>query len=331
MNGVRFLYGNPGCTQHRTPVNHMTLDDILGKKLIVITGKGGVGKTTASLALAYLSARLGRRPVYVTLKEVKPGAPFFGFESGVGSEESELDEGIRALYIDPSAALDEYIKERFVRLYPVYAAVLKSKAVSGFFEAAPGLKELITIGKVWHLGNRPGGYDQVIFDAPSTGHAVPILDLPSRVLDMVRGGAFRSHIEWVEGFLKDPGKTAVLAVSAPEDMAVRETLELADSVREAGINVLGTVLNYAVESPFTLAEEETVLAAPDEDAAPGGGVIRLARLTISRARDTVKYEKLLRRRLTGGVLTAPRIFKKDLSREDLRAISMQIEKQAGAR
>ncbi len=81
-----------------------------------------------------------------------------------------------------------------MRLYPLYAAVLKSKAVSGFFEAAPGLKELITIGKVWHLGNRPGGYDQVIFDAPSTGHAVPILDLPSRVLDMVRGGAFRSHM-----------------------------------------------------------------------------------------------------------------------------------------
>ena len=309
----------------------MTLDDILGKKLIVVTGKGGVGKTTVSLALAYLSARFGRRPVYVTLKEVKPGSHFFGFKNGVGSAESELDAGIRALYIDPSAALDEYVKERFVRLYPVYATVLKSKAVSGFFEAAPGLKELITIGKVWHLGSRPGGYDQVIFDAPSTGHAVPILDLPARVLDMVRGGAFRSHIEWVEGFLKGPDKTAVLAVSAPEDMAVRETLELADSVREAGINVLGAVLNYAVRSPFTSAEEKSILDVSDEATGRGEDVIRLARLTISRARDTVKYGKLLRRRLTGCVLTTPRIFKKDLSREDLRAISMEIEKQAGAR
>lgn len=305
----------------------MTLDDILGKKLIVITGKGGVGKTTVSLALAYLNARLGRRPVYVTLKEVRPGSPFFGFRGGVGSGETEIDEGIFAHYIDPTDALDEYVKERFVRLYPLYAAVLKSKAVSGFFEAAPGLKELITIGKVWHLGNRPGGYDQVIFDAPSTGHAVPILDLPSRVLDMVRGGAFRSHIEWVEGFLKDPGKTAVLTVSAPEDMAAGETLDLVGSVREAGINVLGAVLNYAVKSPFTPAEEETVLGA--EGAGSEGGVIRLANLTISRARATAKYRRTLRRSLPGAVLTAPRVFKKDLSLEDLRALSVEIENQAG--
>ena len=306
----------------------MTLDDILGKKLIVITGKGGVGKTTVSLALAYLNARLGRRPVYVTLKEVRPGSPFFGFRGGVGSGETEIDEGIFAHYIDPTAALDEYVKERFVRLYPLYAAVLKSKAVSGFFEAAPGLKELITIGKVWHLGNRPGGYDQVIFDAPSTGHAVPILDLPSRVLDMVRGGAFRSHIEWVEGFLKDPGKTAVLAVSAPEDLAAVETLDLVSSVREAGINVIGAVLNYAVKSPFTLAEEKTVLAVA-EDAGSEGDVIRLANLTISRARATAKYKRALRRSLPGAVLTAPRVFKKDLSLEDLRALSVEIENQAG--
>ena len=304
----------------------MTLDDILGKKLIVITGKGGVGKTTVSLALAYLNARLGRRPVYVTLKEVRPGSQFFGFRGGVGSGETEIDEGIFAHYIDPTAALDEYVKERFVRLYPLYAAVLKSKAVSGFFEAAPGLKELITIGKVWHLGNRPGGYDQVIFDAPSTGHAVPILDLPSRVLDMVRGGAFRSHIEWVEGFLKDPGKTAVLAVSAPEDMAAGETLDLVGSVREAGINVIGAVLNYAVKSPFTPAEEKEVLAAAE---GADGDVIRLANLTISRARATAKYRRALRRSLPGAVLTAPRVFKKDLSLEDLRALSVEIENQAG--
>ncbi|HML94170.1 MAG TPA: ArsA-related P-loop ATPase [Thermodesulfobacteriota bacterium] len=305
----------------------MTITDILGKKLIVITGKGGVGKTTVSLALAFLNARLGRRPVYVTLKEVRPGYPFFGFTGGVGSGETELAPGIRAHYIDPSAALDEYVKERFVRLYPLYAAILKSKAISGFFDAAPGLKELITIGKVWHLGNRPGGYDQVIFDAPSTGHAVPILDLPSRVLDMVRGGAFRSHIEWVEGFLKDPGKTAVLAVSAPEDMAVGETLELAGSVREAGINVLGAVLNYAVESPFTLAEEEAVLEAA-EGSSRELEAIRLARLTISRARATAKYGKVLGRSLSGAVLTAPRILKKELSLEDLSELSREIENQA---
>ena len=315
----------------------MDLDDLLGKKLIVVTGKGGVGKTAVSLALSYLNVKHKRNPLFVTLKQIKRGSDFFGFEGGIDSVERPLDKGINAVYIDPNTALREYIRENFVRLYPVYAAILKSKTLQTFFEAAPGLKELITIGKVWHLGTRGGrrgsagpAYDQVIFDAPSTGHAIPVLNLPSKVLLMARGGAFRSHIEWVEGFLNDPGETAVVVVSAPEEMVVGETLDLIDAVKSIGISVLFTVVNKVYENPFTADEVETIRDLSLSIKTPAAEkLLRIAKSHIERANTSDKYIKKLRGGLKDGVLVVPKIFKKDLTPADLKYIASRCEAQLG--
>ena len=315
----------------------MDLGDLLGKKLIIVTGKGGVGKTAVSLALSYLNAKHKRKPLYVTLKEVRRGSYFFGFEGGADSVERPLDKGINSVYIDPSAALREYIRENFVRLYPVYAAILKSKTLQTFFESAPGLKELITIGKVWHLGTRGErrrstgqAYDQVIFDAPSTGHAIPVLNLPSKVLRMARGGAFRSHVEWVEGFLKDPGETAVVVVSAPEEMVVGETLDLIDAVKSIGISVLFTVVNKAYENPFTDNEAETIRDLSRSIKAPAAEkLLRIAKSHIERADTSDKYISKLRGGLRDGVIVVPKIFKKDLTPADLKYIASRCEAQLG--
>lgn len=308
----------------------MKLQELFSKKLIVVTGKGGVGKTAVSLALSHLNAGHGRRPVFVTLTEVKKGSYFFGYNAGIDDEERLLDKNITAVSVNPNTALREYIRENFVKLYPVYATILKSKTLQTFFEAAPGLKELITIGKVWHLGTEDGGqrYDQVIFDAPSTGHAIPILNLPSKVLDMMRGGASREHIEWVEGFLKDPLKTAVVVVAMPEEMVVKETLELIESVKSLGINILFTVVNNVYEKIFDRKEEKILSGIGGNDVAPDmSPVIELAMEQIDRARISEKYVRRLRSDFGDRVLTVQKIFKKDLSPEDLQLISRELENQ----
>jgi anion-transporting ArsA/GET3 family ATPase len=307
----------------------MELSELFDKKLIVVTGKGGVGKTAVSLALSYLNSAHGRRPVYTTLEQIERDSYFFGYETGVNEKEQLLDDNISAVSIEPNTALREYIHEHFVTLYPVYAAILKSKTLQTFFEAAPGLKELITIGKVWHLGNRGGKreYDQVIFDAPSTGHAIPILNLPSKVLGMVRGGALREHIEWVEGFLKDPEKTAVVVVAAPEDMVVKETIELIESVESMGINVLLTVVNNVYESEFSKSEEKVIreTSIPEE---PGvRAVIETAMDQIERSVTSKKYMKKLRTVSGGRSVSVRRIFKNNLAQADLKNISEEIEEQ----
>jgi anion-transporting ArsA/GET3 family ATPase len=333
------LFMSPAVIMRRRTLHMTDIDGLLRKKLIVVTGKGGVGKTAVSLALSYLNSGRGRDPLYVTLKEVKRGSYFFGYEGGIDSAERPLDDGINAVYIDPNAALTEYIRENFVRLYPVYATILKSRTLQTFFEAAPGLKELITIGKVWHLGKRGGTrrraekpYDQVIFDAPSTGHAIPVLDLPSKVLRMVRGGAFRSHIEWVEGFLKNPEETAVVVVSAPEDMVVGETLELIEAVRSIGISVLFTAVNKVYESPFSKEEEEAVRGLLVPGISPAAGrVLGIAKEHMERAKTSERYLTKLRGGLKDGVLAVPKIFKKDLGSVDLKYIASRIGSQLGGR
>ncbi len=307
----------------------MELNDLLEKKLIVVTGKGGVGKTAVSLALSYLNAAHGRKPVYTALKDIDKGSYFFGYKSGINEKEQIIDDGISAVSIEPNTALKEYIHENFVTLYPLYAAILKSKTLQTFFEAAPGLKELITIGKVWHLGNRRAGrnYDQVIFDAPSTGHAIPILNLPSKVLHMVRGGALREHIEWVESFLKDPEKTAVVVVATPEEMVVRETIELIKSVEEMGIKVLFTVVNNVYECVFDKTEEKIIGEIDLGERIEITPVIETARDGILRAGISRKYLSKLRSETGDRVLSVQKIFKNNLTQADLKNISGEIDAQ----
>jgi hypothetical protein len=227
--------------------------------------------------------------------------------------------------------------QEYTRASPVRKGADKSKTLHTFFEAAPGLKELITIGKIWHLGTRGErrrgagqAYDQVIFDAPSTGHAIPVLNLPSKVLQMARGGAFRSHIEWVEGFLKDPGETVVVVVSAPEEMVVGETLDLIDAVKSIGISVLFTVVNKAYENPFTVNEVETIrdLSGPIKTPA-AETLLRIAQSHIERANASDKYIKKLRGGLKDGIIVVPKIFKKDLTPVDLKYIASRCEAKLG--
>ncbi|MEQ9618602.1 MAG: ArsA-related P-loop ATPase [Deltaproteobacteria bacterium] len=313
----------------------MNLDELFNKKLVVVTGKGGVGKTTVSLALSYLNSRFDRDSIYVTLNEIKKDSYFFGFNTGINSREKALDNNLWSVAIDPNTALKEYVRENFVNLYPVYATILKSKTLQNFFEAAPGLMELITIGKVWHLGNRnPQGrksrkaYDQVIFDAPSTGHAIPILDLPSRVLDMVRGGAFKSHIGWVESFLKDPDQAAVVVVATPEEMVVRETIELIDSVKSLGINVIFTVVNNAYEKMFDKKEVSIIKELLTENkGAEISPAVELAFSHAARTRMSEKYTKKLRKELKEPVLIIHKRYKRDLAVRDLKSISSELRNQ----
>jgi anion-transporting ArsA/GET3 family ATPase len=147
---------------------------------------------------------------------------------------------------------------------------------------------------------------------------------------MARGGAFRSHVEWVEGFLKDPGETAVVVVSAPEEMVVGETLDLIDAVKSIGISVLFTVVNKVYENPFTGDEVETIRDIFRSIKTPAAEkLLCIARSHIERAHTSDKYISKLRGGLKDGVLVVPKIFKKDLAPEDLKYIASRCAAQLG--
>jgi len=125
-------------------------------------------------------------------------------------------------------------------------------------DAAPGWRELITLGKVWHLEQaRSEGpedapaWDLLIVDAPATGHGLTFLDVPRVVVSAVRAGPLRRHARWVESLVRDPARTLILPVALAEELPARETAELVQRVRDdMGVAVDRVVVNAVEPEPF---------------------------------------------------------------------------------
>ncbi len=209
---------------------------LLDYRLVVVTGKGGTGKTVVSCQLAEAARRAGRRVLLAETATTESIAPLF--ESNpqpLGYEGRELRPGLHALHIDPHEALADYARIQ-IGLGVVTDRVLQSETFQQLLEAAPGWRELIILGKIWHLEqktDRSGRplYDLLIVDAPATGHGLTFLDVPRVVQHAVRAGPLSRHAGWVESLVHDRDRTLMLPVTLPEDLPVLETLELVDRAR----------------------------------------------------------------------------------------------------
>jgi anion-transporting ArsA/GET3 family ATPase len=240
------------------------LDALLARRLLIVTGKGGVGKTSVASALGCVAARRGLDTVVVEVTDppVIPDLLRAG-ERRAGREPSEIAPHLFWLQIDPLDTLSEYLELQLPARRLVRRAIHGS-AFRRLLEAAPGWRELITLGKLWYLETRVEDgaprWDLLIVDAPATGHGLSFLSVPGVVTDTVRLGPLRRHTEWVQALLRDPDRTRVLPVTLPEELPIKETLELRERVRALGLS-LGPLIANGVEADPALAQPERVLAA----------------------------------------------------------------------
>jgi anion-transporting ArsA/GET3 family ATPase len=230
--------------------------DLIERRLVIVTGKGGTGKTTVAAALGLAAARAGKRVMLAEMGRDEHLAPLLAPGSGaVGYEGRELAPRLRVMRIDPFAALAEYLGLQLGGRALVDAA-FRQRGFRQLMEASPGWRELITLGKVWHIEqqtDRDGArlYDLIIIDAPATGHGVTFLDVPRVVVSAVSTGPLRRHSEWVAEMIRDQERTLLLPVALAEELPVRETTELVARVRdEIGIAVDRVVVNAVIEAPF---------------------------------------------------------------------------------
>lgn len=232
------------------------LPPLLDRRLVIVTGKGGTGKTTVASALAVAAARQGRSVLIAEVggeeqvpQMIAPGHPPVGYAG------SELLPGLTSIHIDPHEALAEYLGLQ-LRVRGLVDLVLRNKGFAQLLDAAPGWRELITLGKVWHLAQMttPSGrprYELIVVDAPATGHGLTFLDVPRVVGAAVRAGPLRSHAHLVEELVRDPAQTVLLPVALAEELPARETAELVRRARdEIGIAVDRVVVNAVMPPPF---------------------------------------------------------------------------------
>lgn len=258
------------------------LPSLLDHRLVIVTGKGGTGKTAVAASLSEAARRQGRK---VLLAETAPIESIAGlFETSpapLGYAGRELRPGLHALRIDPHAALAEYLGLQ-TGLRGLAERVLHTETFQQLLEAAPGWRELIVLGKVWHLeqmrdaGGRPV-YDLVVVDAPATGHGLTFLDVPRVVQQAVRKGPLTRHASWVESLVHDRSRTLLLPVTLPEELPVIETHELLERARgDLDIAVDRIIVNQ-VPRPIPAGMGACLARLPDDlplERLPGVPVLR---------------------------------------------------------
>jgi anion-transporting ArsA/GET3 family ATPase len=267
-----------------------------------------------------VASRRGQRTIVAEVARRDDVARALG---GEGIQEEELAPGLHHVSIDPEHAMELYLTDQ---LPSALAELLSSSRTFAYLAAAtPGMRELLTVGKVWELAQEdrraPGAhpYDLVVLDAPATGHGVAILSAPRTFARTARVGRIARQGRTIDAMVTDPARTGVIAVARPEEMPVSETLTLQDALRdEIGLEVGMVVANAVLPQRFSAAEARALERAPD------GAAVRAARHAGARARAQRAQLQRLRRGARAPVTTLPFVFDGDpmtrLARELERAL-----------
>jgi anion-transporting ArsA/GET3 family ATPase len=239
------------------------------RRFLFVTGKGGVGKSTVTAALALAMARRGKR-VLVTACDAKERLSLLLGAEPLGPEVSQLAPGVWGVKLVPQIALREY-GSMILKSEAVFGAVFDNKYVRSFFAGVPGLHEWAMLGKAWfHSIEKDASgrsrFDVVLFDAPATGHGLDMLRVPKVIVDVVPPGVLRRDAERAWRMFQDETQSGVVVVTLPEDMPTNETVELwAALENELGLPVAVLVINAVIEPMFSDAERAMLLAERDLD------------------------------------------------------------------
>jgi anion-transporting ArsA/GET3 family ATPase len=300
---------------------------VLKRRMAFVTGKGGVGKSTVAAALA-LAAAADRRPAVVCELGTRAQlARAFGRTAPRPGAEVKLAPGLSTISIDPDTALEEWMAKTIGR--PGAALLGRSDAFRYFVAAAPGARELVSIGKAWDLTrSRPASRNGrlVVLDAPSSGHAVGVLQAPRTFSRLGGPGPIGHQARRIRDFLGDPSSSAIVLVCTPSEMPVTETVELAAAVEDATGRPPDVVIaNQVLPDRFDEHEVELIDRALSTTADPRlRAEGRPARMAWRRAREQEEQLGRLRAELALPVVELPFLFVAALGPRELRALAAAL-------
>lgn len=302
---------------------------LLDKRLLFVTGKGGVGKSTVAIAIGLAAARSGRRTMVAELAgQHRVSEALDG--SVAAFTETRVADGLYTISIDPNGAMREYLH---LRAGPLGDLLGSSRMFAYFAAATPGMRELLQIGKVWELAQldrrakRSGGYDLVVVDAPASGHGAGMLRTPRTFADLARVGPIAHQGRRIDEMIRDRRRTAIVAVALPEEMPVTETLALRAELRsELGHDLDLAIVNAVAPRRFSAQEAERVGRALEHAGGRGAReALRAALSAHARAGEQRKQVRRLARGTPTRPVLLPFVFAPELGREHLERLSRELE------
>ncbi len=311
-------------------------DGLLERRLLIVAGKGGVGKTTIACALGLIAARHGKRTLIAEVDGAGRAASLLGVTPGAAGETRTVRPRLAEMSLEGGAALAEYL-EIIVPVKRVLQAVFASRIYKSFVAAAPGLKELMTIGKIWYEAERIDDtsgqrcWDLVILDAPATGHSLQYLGMPQAAHEVFRAGLVGRESQRLIDLLTDAQRTAVNLVTTAEEMPVNETLEMYERIRKdlrmpLGVLFVNRTHRAAFDAGHLSRLEEGMAHLRDQHERD------IAQEALDRAREELGWSTInaaYRRRLSKEVdmplVEVPFLFAEEFSGAQVAAIAECID------
>lgn len=235
------------------------------RRAILVTGKGGVGKTTVSAALARHFARQGRRVLATEMAKEGDEASALGDALGVprlGEQPVAVDANLSAMLLTPTVGHQQFLRD-VLPMKLLADAAMKSGAIRRFLSAAPTFPEMGVLYRLLDLvrQKRRDGTDEhevIIVDLPATGHALALAQIPASLLRVIPTGPVADAVREGLAFLRDASRVGSVVVTLPETLPVSEAIELVQGIRENEIPLAHVVVNRVPFDPFTPEEREAV-------------------------------------------------------------------------
>jgi anion-transporting ArsA/GET3 family ATPase len=316
---------------------------LLDKRLVFVMGKGGVGKTTVSAALGIVAARHGRRVLLAEVEGKGALGALFGHRD-LGTTPTELRPGIYGMTISPEDALTEYFDVQF-HLKRLAKPIITSQLAYYVTHAAPGLRDILMLGKVWYSSTRRREFDLIVLDAHANGHVLTMLRSPDALTRAIPIGPLAGHAQKVANWLRDPRQVSVNLVTLAEEMPVNETVETTKLlVSEVGLNTSHVFVNMlyppVADDPgvakgiAALSGPDVVLAEAERagfelDPQDAEGLFAFASFYRARQKLQAHHRRRLVRAMGRGapIVDLPFLFRSRFGQKELEMLADRIEER----
>jgi anion-transporting ArsA/GET3 family ATPase len=307
------------------------MSTLADKRFVLVTGKGGVGKTTVCAAEALALAAKGKR-VLVAMCNAKERLSVMLGAPPLGPQVSQLADNVWGVNIVPEQALEEY-GALVLHSRAIFKTLFDNRYVRTFLRAVPGMQEWAMLGKAWWhttetLHDGSPRYDVVILDAPATGHGLDMLRVPRVILDVVPAGILRRDAERAWQLFQDPSACAIVVVTLPEEMPTTETIELARALTELGLPVSRVIVNGVLPPLFSREEraalEHMAPLAPGQPMTPAEAALAAGRDRATRERVQAESLSRLSRELAVSPSFLPLLFEDAATPEAIRQLAKRV-------